>query len=383
MTTPRASLARARDEVVERAGRAQDVGDLFASVSERLRRLVAFDAAEWLALDPETGLPSAPARSENLGAACPADGQAFLRFWELEFLREDVNLYRDLARADDPVAGLRLTTGDRPWRSLRYCDFMRPFEFDDELRAVLRVDGYAWAWVGLYRERGRPAFEPRDAELLASLSRPLAAAVRERARPAIETHAPADGAGVGVLLFAPTGELLSINDDALAWLDQLPAPNHARFSVSLPVVAVSALLRARALAEQRDHGAARARVRAPASGRWLVFEASCLREPDGEIGNTALLIEPAGASDIAPLLMQAYELSPREEELTRLIAQGAGTAEIATRMYLSRHTVRDYIKSVFEKVGVSSRGELVAKLFAEHYAPADQDGELHVRVNTA
>jgi DNA-binding CsgD family transcriptional regulator len=193
---------------------------------------------------------------------------------------------------------------------------------------------------------------------------------------------PAAGGGVGVLLFAPTGELLSINDDALKWLDELPTSDDGRFGVSLPVVAVGALLRARMLAAKSDGGAAPARVRARACGRWLVFEASCLRGPAGEIESTVLLIEPAGGSDIAPLLMQAYELTPREEELARLIAQGAGTAELAARMHLSRHTVRDYVKSIFEKVGVSSRGELVARLFAEHCAPGLRDAELHVRVTT-
>jgi hypothetical protein len=32
--------------------------------------------------------------------------------------------------------------------------------------------------------------------------------------------------------------------------------------------------------------------------------------------------------------------------------------------------VRDHLKAIFSKVGVGSRGELVAKLFAEHYGPA-------------
>lgn len=50
------------------------------------------------------------------------------------------------------------------------------------------------------------------------------------------------------------------------------------------------------------------------------------------------------------------------------IARGCSTPEIAAELFLSAHTVRDYIKSVFDKVGVSSRGELVAKLFADHYA---------------
>jgi len=31
-----------------------------------------------------------------------------------------------------------------------------------------------------------------------------------------------DGRGPGLMLFAPTGELISVNDDALAWLDELP-----------------------------------------------------------------------------------------------------------------------------------------------------------------
>jgi DNA-binding NarL/FixJ family response regulator len=100
-----------------------------------------------------------------------------------------------------------------------------------------------------------------------------------------------------------------------------------------------------------------------------VCHASCLRDADGEFGETALVIEPAQASEIAPIIVEAYELSPREQEIARLISVGMGTAEIASGLHLSTHTVRDYVKAIFEKVGVSSRGELVAKVFAEHYAP--------------
>ena len=88
-----------------------------------------------------------------------------------------------------------------------------------------------------------------------------------------------------------------------------------------------------------------------------------------QTGQLALIIEPAKAADVAPLIVEAYGLRPRELDVTRLIARGLGTSQIAAELHLSPHTVRDHVKAVFEKVGVSSRGELVARVFADHYAP--------------
>lgn len=206
------------------------------------------------------------------------------------------------------------------------------------------------------------------------LSAPLAAAVREHSRAPLEV-APATARGPGLMVFAPDGELVSANDDAVAWLEEMPADfvESRRFEISLPMVVVTTLMRARAIAAQRERGQARARLRSASSGRWLVCHASCLRDAAGEVGDTALVIEPAKASEVAPIIVQAYELPPREREITQLIAQGLATGEIAERLHLSAHTVRDYVKQIFGKVGVSSRGELVAGLFAEHYAPIHLD----------
>lgn len=101
-------------------------------------------------------------------------------------------------------------------------------------------------------------------------------------------------------------------------------------------------------------------------GRWVVLHASCMDETDPD-SPVAVVVEPAQSGEIAPIIVEAYGLTAREREVVRGIARGLSTPDIAAELFLSSHTVRDYIKSVFEKVGVSSRGELTAKLFAEHY----------------
>ncbi|OYO01080.1 two component transcriptional regulator, LuxR family [Propionibacteriaceae bacterium ES.041] len=51
-------------------------------------------------------------------------------------------------------------------------------------------------------------------------------------------------------------------------------------------------------------------------------------------------------------------LSERELQVTRLIASGRSTQQIATELYLSPETVRTYLKRLFAKLDVSDRTQL-------------------------
>ncbi len=53
-------------------------------------------------------------------------------------------------------------------------------------------------------------------------------------------------------------------------------------------------------------------------------------------------------------------LTPREEQVVSLIADGLSNREVASELNLSENTVKKYIFHIFEKLGISSRVELVA-----------------------
>ncbi|HUC42329.1 MAG TPA: response regulator transcription factor [Candidatus Micrarchaeaceae archaeon] len=55
----------------------------------------------------------------------------------------------------------------------------------------------------------------------------------------------------------------------------------------------------------------------------------------------------------------AVLLSKREEDVVRLVMEGLTNREIGKELKLSQHTIRNYLFRIFEKLGISSRVELV------------------------
>lgn len=67
-------------------------------------------------------------------------------------------------------------------------------------------------------------------------------------------------------------------------------------------------------------------------------------------------IPPAEESEPDP---SDQTLTPREIEVLRMVAEGLGNKEIASRLGISDHTVKFHISSIFAKLGASSRTEAV------------------------
>lgn len=76
--------------------------------------------------------------------------------------------------------------------------------------------------------------------------------------------------------------------------------------------------------------------------------------------DTLSVLFPTTSKEQQPELDPADQiLTPREIEVLRMMAEGLGNKEIASKLLISDHTVKFHISSIFAKLGVSSRTEAV------------------------
>ena len=99
----------------------------------------------------------------------------------------------------------------------------------------------------------------------------------------------------------------------------------------------------------RDVDAATLALALPAVARGLV------------VCDAALVAGLLPARQQPPLISSAEALTPREQEVLALLAEGLPNKTIADRLHISEHTVKFHVNAILSKLGAQSRTEAVVR----------------------
>lgn len=355
---------RVRADVTALARAGLATADFLAEVHASLPRALPCTAACVATTDPETCLATGIYKFGDLARRTDRDHE----FGRLEYLSPEPTSFVELARRGVLAVGMHIETGGDPARSPRMGGFLLAhFGYTDEMRIRASDLGRTWGGFSLAR-RDEPPFSAAEVEFGATLAPVLGAGLRAGALarlarlPHVAPLPPAPDAGPCVVIVGPDGDVRRTSAGAPERLAELAHGAHSTDPLNLMGgLVVGARRYASGLTDQLPT----TRVRA-ADGRWRILRASPLSGVEGEV---VITIEEARPPEIVTLVVAAFGLTARERDVVRLVLQGSSTREIAGALDLSAYTVQDHLTSVFEKAGVRSRRELVARVFLDQYVP--------------
>jgi DNA-binding CsgD family transcriptional regulator len=363
-------FARAEDKITRLAKQGLDMVAFWRACTPVLADAVPHYVAPCcFTIDPASGLMTS--HFQEAVPEVPAEWIA------MEYAEDGVNRLTDVARSPSGISTLYEATGGNPSSSPRWHANMA-LGGDQEMIAALRTrGGDVWGAIGLYRQPDRPLFDADEKGFLAAISPLMADAVR-RSLLIGESADPEGPDAPGMIVLGPGWRPESMSPGVEEWLRDLPDGNLAASRLPTAVLAVAgrAARSATSTADPTEVAVARVLTR---SGRWVVLHGVPLAAVDSQ--RVAVIVEPAHPSRIAPLLMSAYGLTQREQQLTRLVLQGFSTIDIADHLVISVHTVQAHLRNVFTKTGVRARRDLVTKIFLAHYEPRLRDNEQRTATN--
>jgi DNA-binding CsgD family transcriptional regulator len=358
------TLERVRRDLDVLAHAGLDTATFLVEVYESLYRAVPSDAACVATVDPATRLTTGAFKFGDLAGRYDTD-----ELWgRLEYGHVEPTSFTELARNGVPAVGMHVATSGDVQRSPRVRELVQSaLGCIDELRVIATAGGQLWGGVAMFRGDRSAPYREEDVAFVSSLSGLLARGLRVGllARLAAEPPASSVAGRPAVMVFDADARLRQASVGAEARLAELVRELHA----PAPFAVIGSLV---AAAWRYAAGATdvlpSSRLRLP-SGEWIVLHASPLTATDGTTASVVVTIEEARPQEIVPLVVAAFDLTPRERDVTQQVLQGVDTREIASTLHVSPYTVQDHLKSIFNKTGVTTRRELVARIFFDQYVP--------------
>ena len=243
-----------------------------------------------------------------------------------------------------------------PQRELEKTEFFNDFLMKDGLHHGINVYAYDGDFnigdLRVWRAKNRPYYGKHEAALLDIILPHFRNALRNaRIIDAVQGMASfwnglLENTPIALFLFDEKGQLLYRNNRARTIEEELPQAAYSSFYNYI------CSLTGKGLPETE----------------WGPFCLSVFRSisPYASMLTTAVMAySSAPKKNDLTLLKSEYQLSPREKEICRLIYKGLTDKEIASALGISFYTVRTHIEHIFIKLDVTTRTEIIYRLFED------------------
>ena len=366
---PRLSRAQqeARQRISHLAGSGMFPERLASELLAALHKAIPSDDGGLVGLDPTTLLHN------RLLAVAPGSWSRIGSFYRNGYLRDPVAALLPPAqmRAGLPIlvlhqrleqslglpsSLLRAASEVEEYRAF-YADSVSP---GGVLRAAFAADGQWIAWLELIRRGATQPFGPGDIEFLRLMATAIGHALRaafDRERAAVSGVGEAGPDASGVLMIAANGREQFRTPAADAWIDLLQQ-TEVGGEEYLPGAVCTAVAGLRAGLDGAHHATIQAWTPAGA----LRVEAA----PGNDRGAVSVVLTPERPL-VPPGLPTAWPVTEAERQVLELLVRGLSNREIATELHVSVNTIQTHLAHAYEKLGVRSRSQLLARFFHETY----------------
>ncbi|RFT67845.1 LuxR family transcriptional regulator [Bacillus clarus] len=299
-------------------------------------KAIPFEAACFTTIDPNIFLSTGAYTDASIEKIHP---ELFMN----EFLEEDYNKFKDLVLKGHYVSSLHNATDGNRIKSSRYRNILMPAGFQDEVRVVFISKGKCFGHLSLFRSNTNALFHYDECLYLSTIISLVGDALRR-------------------VFIVCSAERIEKIETGTAILNEEDLPR--------PIRAVCSRVKANQNDKELMSKEEKVCMRL-SSGQCIVIRASKLECYSSLANCYVVLLEMARPEDAFLLIVDSYNLSLREKEVIDGILRGMTTKELAEELRISKYTVQDHLKSIFNKVGVYSRSELVWEVFSKFSFPVE------------
>lgn len=333
----------------------QDLVSYQKSISLFLKKESLFSSICFHLIDSETLLTRQATTDKKIQAIHP-------QLMSYEYLDESVHTYRQMLKTQTDISILSQLSTPILIKNKKFTNILAPANIADEMRVALIYQDICWGFLTLFKSTDDGFFTKGEADLLTYIA-PFIAAYLGKSTQFQLTNQPLENQELAsFIMLNKQLELVGYTQSGESWLHRLQGELQLS-SNQIPIPLQNLATRLFFSKEPSEK-----LLLSLDDGELVSVVASRYVTPldSPKIQQVSITFQEPSLSEKINYQMLQKQLTAQEQKVVGYILSGLSNKLIASELAISVYTVQDHIKSIFTKLAISSRNELLPQLIQKN-----------------